>query len=91
MLIPHKYSENSEGKQGFCYFSMLLPSWYHGAVKRGEAEEVLRGNGASNGLFLVRDCTKHPGSAILLMIPPLPNKAFLQTFQHPFRSLITFS
>ncbi|XP_024080706.1 breast cancer anti-estrogen resistance protein 3 isoform X1 [Cimex lectularius] len=36
-------------------------AWYHGAIPRLRAEEILR----HNGEFLVRDCTSQPGNYVL--------------------------
>ena len=42
-----------------------FPPWYHPSVPREVAETLLYGAGASDGLFLVRDSTSHPGAFVL--------------------------
>lgn len=36
-------------------------AWYHGAIPRVRAEEIVR----QQGEFLVRDCTSQPGNFVL--------------------------
>ncbi|XP_071450740.1 breast cancer anti-estrogen resistance protein 3 homolog [Hetaerina americana] len=40
-------------------------AWYHGAIPRQRAEEVLGAENGSTGDFLVRDCTSRPGDFVL--------------------------
>ncbi|KAL1123791.1 hypothetical protein AAG570_001564 [Ranatra chinensis] len=41
-------------------------AWYHGAIPRGRAEEIVR----ELGQFLVRDCTSQPGNYVLTCRTP---------------------
>ena len=44
-------------------------AWYHGAIPRTRAEEIV----SEAGMFLVRDCTSQPGNYVLTCrIPPAP-------------------
>ncbi|XP_030768424.1 breast cancer anti-estrogen resistance protein 3 homolog isoform X2 [Sitophilus oryzae] len=55
-------------------------AWYHGAIPRSRAEDIVRGDGS----FLIRDCTSQPGNYVLTCRTkghPLHfviNKVFLQ-------------
>lgn len=55
-------------------------AWYHGAIPRARAEEIVQ----DDGCFLIRDCTSQPGNYVLTCRTkghPLHfviNKAFLQ-------------
>eukprot|EP00127_Corallochytrium_limacisporum_P000660 Clim_evm59s22 gene=Clim_evmTU59s22 len=42
--------------------------WFHGRLTREEAEEVLRQGGGHDGMFLVRESTRHPGDYTLSLI-----------------------
>lgn len=40
-------------------------AWYHGAIPRSRAEEIIMRDSDEEGGFLVRDCTSQPGNYVL--------------------------
>ncbi|KAL1123792.1 hypothetical protein AAG570_001564, partial [Ranatra chinensis] len=61
-------------------------AWYHGAIPRGRAEEIVR----ELGQFLVRDCTSQPGNYVLTCRTPTAPLHFVISKVRSFHALDVF-